>query len=349
MIRQLSRSFIHLFYFFCLISSSFVQAATLQDIAQRYAPVFYFHSQESYLPSSVDWYVNQVELRYQKNPVVPAGSLNLQNLAEWQPRSGEIIPKSLAEKDLALKIPDQNEDMIRIGDISSATCYTHPHYIDQGRAIEINYILFFPFNGQAFTHSKLINRLFFRFGVGFHEGDFEHITVRVSPDGSKVYGVYYSAHANEETWLTQDIPVTPQGQPLAYVALNTHANYPIAGTIHRRILTPEWIYKYFYIRKSWTPLLDLTDNKGPTLNCREKMTYLDPDHLNDHSWLSFNGRWGSKSSERYSSSGPGTFSHSDWFNNQEDINSTFNLNIKKLKFHSRPHTFSDPELIMDSK
>ena len=30
--------------------------------------------------------------------------------------------------------------------------------------------------------------------VGAHDGDWEHVTMRLSADGSKVLGVYYSAH-----------------------------------------------------------------------------------------------------------------------------------------------------------
>lgn len=30
--------------------------------------------------------------------------------------------------------------------------------------------------------------------VGAHDGDWEHVTMRLSADGSKVLGFYYSAH-----------------------------------------------------------------------------------------------------------------------------------------------------------
>lgn len=33
-----------------------------------------------------------------------------------------------------------------------------------------------------------------RLQVGAHDGDWEHVTMRLSADGSKVLGFYYSAH-----------------------------------------------------------------------------------------------------------------------------------------------------------
>jgi len=36
---------------------------------------------------------------------------------------------------------------------------------------------------------------------GSHEGDWEHITVRVSPDGEKIIGVYMAAHGWEGRWF----------------------------------------------------------------------------------------------------------------------------------------------------
>ena len=30
--------------------------------------------------------------------------------------------------------------------------------------------------------------------LGAHDADWEHVTVRLSPDGSRVLGIYYSAH-----------------------------------------------------------------------------------------------------------------------------------------------------------
>lgn len=326
MIRQIARCII---FFAFVLFSPFVSASSLDELAIRYAPIFQFQHQETYLPSSVEWYIHQVELQYNQSRVVPAGSLDPQLIADWQPSTGPNLTPEQKKMGLALKIPDRNQDMIRAGDISTAPCYAHAHYIDQGRGIEINYVLFFPFNGQVFTKSKLINRFFFHSGVGFHEGDFEHITVRLNSNGSKILGIYYSAHSNEETWLTRNFPTTPENRLVSYVALNTHAMYPYSGVIHRKVLTPEWLYKYFNIRRSWTPLIDITDGKGLALDCRQQMTLIHPEHPENHPWTSYYGRWGSKSSEYYSSRGPGTFTQSDWFLNREEIPTSSRLSIMK--------------------
>ena len=56
-------------------------------------------------------------------------------------------------------------------------------------ALEVNYMKFLAYNGSY----KL-------FGwipagdLGAHDADWEHVTLRLTPDGRRVLGVYYSAH-----------------------------------------------------------------------------------------------------------------------------------------------------------
>ena len=286
----------------------------LENLANTYAPVFKLHPREQYLPSSVDWYINRVSLQQNDQDIVSAGNLSAQLMAQWSDQN----TKSPSSAPLFLKIPESNEREIRAGHLQSAVCYAHPHWVDNGRFIEINYILFFPFNGQAFTKLSLINKAFRHYGVGYHEGDFEHITVRLSQDGSQIIGVYYSAHANEDTWVTQNIPFDQNHRILSYVSLNTHAMYPEAKTITRRVPAPEWIFKLVGKKRVWTPLVDITSSEGPELDCQKQMTYLNPDSPKTPEWLSFNGRWGNKSREKYSSAGPMTFSLSGWYNQSEN-------------------------------
>ena len=69
-------------------------------------------------------------------------------------------------------------------------------------ALEVNYMKFLAYNGSY----KL-------FGwipagdLGAHDADWEHVTMRLTPDGRRVLGVYYSAHrcAHSDLCLTQGL------------------------------------------------------------------------------------------------------------------------------------------------
>ncbi len=56
-------------------------------------------------------------------------------------------------------------------------------------ALEINYMKFLAFNGsyKLFGWIPAGN-------LGAHDADWEHVTLRLTPDGRRVLGVYYSAH-----------------------------------------------------------------------------------------------------------------------------------------------------------
>lgn len=56
-------------------------------------------------------------------------------------------------------------------------------------ALEVNYMTFLAFNGSY----KLFGWLYAG-NLGAHDADWEHVTVRLSADASRVEGIYYSAH-----------------------------------------------------------------------------------------------------------------------------------------------------------
>ena len=53
----------------------------------------------------------------------------------------------------------------------------------------MQYMTFLAYNGPY----KLFHWLYVG-PLGAHDADWEHVTVRLSPDGQDVRGVYYSAH-----------------------------------------------------------------------------------------------------------------------------------------------------------
>ena len=64
-------------------------------------------------------------------------------------------------------------------------------------ALEINYMTFLAYNG-----SYKIFGVIPAGDLGAHDADWEHVTARLSPDGSALLGVYYSAHrCYPHSWL----------------------------------------------------------------------------------------------------------------------------------------------------
>ena len=56
-------------------------------------------------------------------------------------------------------------------------------------AIEINYMKFLAFNGSYKPFGWIPAG-----ALGAHDADWEHVTVRLSPDAQHLLGAYYSAH-----------------------------------------------------------------------------------------------------------------------------------------------------------
>ena len=56
-------------------------------------------------------------------------------------------------------------------------------------ALEVAYMKFLAFNGSYRVFGWIPAG-----DLGAHDADWEHVTARLSPDGSELLGVYYSAH-----------------------------------------------------------------------------------------------------------------------------------------------------------
>jgi len=94
---------------------------------------------------------------------------------------------------------------------------------------DIQYLFFYPFNG--------------RLGAGgAHEGDWEHITVRVNHYADRIEKVYFSAHHHEGRWSYERSALNPAGYAVGatcghdgnqhvrvWVAKHSHACYPEPG------------------------------------------------------------------------------------------------------------------------
>jgi Vacuolar protein sorting-associated protein 62 len=96
---------------------------------------------------------------------------------------------------------------------------------------DLVYGFFYAYNGKAMNDYV---------GFGVHEGDLEHVVVRVDADQKTLLAVYYRQHKSSDPyngWYyppAPDAPVagsiffeaTSDGRPVVYSALCSHASYP---------------------------------------------------------------------------------------------------------------------------
>ncbi|CAL5225933.1 g8728 [Coccomyxa viridis] len=216
----------------------------LEEVIANNCPVFYFHPAEKYFPCTVQWFLERCELQVIRKgwrrrvlEVVEAvGKLDgerLKRAQEWF--EGQ---KGQRKKFLMLRLPNPRDRAGQPEQLNQIPIYAHVKELTDpqtGRrtALEVNYCKFLAYNGSY----KLFGWIYIG-EVGAHDGDWEHVTVRLSADASRVLGVYYSAHRHMDgVWRSaDDVPRGKDGRILAHIALNGHGSYPTAGFIPRNLL-----------------------------------------------------------------------------------------------------------------
>lgn len=187
-------------------------------LAITYAPQLRFHSDEDYFPSTIEDYLANCELKMKdergddRQVAFPA---TMQDLTKFNSSTSY------------LKIVNRE---IRKGNLDRATAYVH--ILQREQDFDIQYWFFYPWNSYPTVQIgpakiEIPN-------LGEHEGDWEHITVRVGRDDDNIRAVYFAAHGDKGRWAlppsshNNDRPkfkVTEDGRPIVWVAWHTHACY----------------------------------------------------------------------------------------------------------------------------
>ena len=201
---------------------------------------------------------------------------------------------------------------------------------------EIQYYFCYPFNGEEFNKGPS-----FLSSMGVHEGDWEHCTVRVTPDGEDMLALYCSAHSTEGQWYlkratnssSQDGWQTSEGRkgPIVWIGNGGHALWAWTGSHSRNVqadqLPASGLVSSFtnLVKVPEFILADETDNGGinwktwkNVVVCniwadplKKQIHKVDADSgrgvtlftQSDLFWLTFRGRWGT-----HYLPGPGTCS-----------------------------------------
>ncbi len=195
-----------------------------QALAERYAPILYFHPDEQNFLQDPNTYIQQSTLRQERDFW---GDKEVHGLGEVPPEELAGIGKDNEDADGQLFLDHQNEqlgDGIRAGDLANSKNL----YQYDSATNTITYHLFYSYNDGPPGLGDAQN----------HEGDWEKITVQLDSDFQPVE-VRYSAHSGldiSRSWA--DAP-KENGRPVSFVGQGSHANFPETG--HWETQAPSWV------------------------------------------------------------------------------------------------------------
>ncbi|XP_022749430.1 uncharacterized protein LOC111298929 [Durio zibethinus] len=195
----------------------------IQTLFQAYSPWIYFHPEETYLPSSVNWFFVNGALLYTKGeeskpvPIEPTGS----NLPQGGSNDGNYW--------LDLPIDEANKERVMKGDLQSSQVYLHVKPMLGATYSDIAIWVFYPFNGPAKAKVQLINIPLGK--IGEHVGDWEHVTLRVSNFNGELHSMYFSEHSGGSWVNASELEFQGGNKPCSYSSLNGHAMYSKPGLV----------------------------------------------------------------------------------------------------------------------
>ena len=210
-----------------------------QQLLTKFRPVVYLSSQEEYFPATVDWYLPLVEMTFKK------GSLGAVTAQEISTLVTDGVPSYLLPVSGTGSYTAANDYRLRI--VNGAAQYGITPYppaapqapiygavLDNTAMVstDLVYMFFYGYNGLAGNDV----------GIAYHEGDWEHIIVRLRPDHAGIVGIYYQAHGTSFTYSGWYYPPGTAGRqtyscfgsgantPIVYSAAESHASYTAPGT-----------------------------------------------------------------------------------------------------------------------
>lgn len=255
-------------------------------IEEKFLPILKLHPREDNQPSLVSWLLPRAELRFKghPSPILRKGEVTSYNL-DKQTFNGHSSGGGASVSDFYLDYPhDADLNATRHGNIDEFACYVH---ISRRSPLEIQYYFYYPYNGSIAPVLDIA-----------HEGDWEHITVRVNAQGTAADQIYYHAHDDQHSrWVPAAGHVNGDGRPIVYSAYHTHGCYPSAGSWPTAAPTVN----------------DETAEGGPEIDYYAEGGWrsLDvPAPLFD--WVNYNGKWGAPGATEASSGFPGPKYQPEW-------------------------------------
>lgn len=249
----------------------------VKAIIKEAAPKVYFRSDETFLPSSVDWFLSRATLKCSDGTSQPA--------SKGLPAGGSD------DHTYWLEIPSGD----RPGNLAGAVTYVNVKKSTYW--VDLQFWFFYPYNGagrarvqitDGLTDSNLSTSNVDLDPMGQHGGDWEHCTLRYQVASKKLLAVYLAQHSGG-VWLSPGELQYENGVPIVYASRHGHASYPSEGPNLTNTTTVNLtaVNVKFGLRND-------TD-KGQSLDCRSHFAVIGADFLTSFTppaWLEYKRRWG---------------------------------------------------------
>ncbi|XP_027083420.2 hypothetical protein At1g04090-like [Coffea arabica] len=194
----------------------------IHALFQTYSLLIYFHPQETYLPSSVNWFFSNGALLYTKGQESTPSPIKFQ---------GENLPRGGLDDGrywLDLPADETSKEKLKKGNFPSSEAYLHVKSMFGGTYSDIVIWIFCPFNGPGMLKFGPIDISLSK--LGEHVGDWEHMTLRISNFNGMLQKVFFSQHSSG-TWIDASFLEFQNGSNkfVAYSSLHGHAFYSKPG------------------------------------------------------------------------------------------------------------------------
>ncbi|XVF77904.1 hypothetical protein PTKIN_Ptkin14bG0085200 [Pterospermum kingtungense] len=196
----------------------------IETLFQAYSPWIYFHPDETYLPSSVNWFFVNGALIYTKGEESKPVSIDStgSNLPQGGSNDGNYC--------LDLPMDKASKDRVKKGDLHNSQVYLHVKPMLGATYTDIQIWVFYPFNGAA--KAKVLEFINIPLGrIGEHVGDWEHVTLRVSNFNGELHSVFFSEHSGGSWVNASELAFEDGNKPCTYSSLHGHAMYSKPGLV----------------------------------------------------------------------------------------------------------------------
>ena len=221
-------------------------------LAHRHRPVVFLHRDEPCMPCTPDWFTRHADLHHGDTVVATAEELSgellgneswleerrLKAIVQQQQQLMSASPPLLTQDGTsAPRRPRQSKAVrhqqynLRVrpahrgGEPPATLSVTVPmlcYVRDTPSHYELVYTFCYAYNAPY--------RVLALMWLGAHDGDWEHITVRVNKATDRISHIYYGAHGwRDGVWKAAGEFETDQSRPVVYIAKGSHACYPHAG------------------------------------------------------------------------------------------------------------------------
>lgn len=250
-----------------------------QELAEKYAPVLYFHAAELFRPQPVEGFIQNARLREQRRfwfDINILSNVSLSDLFDYQEQQ-YFLDTWYGNKRISEGINYTAQRAIyqrMLGStLNNTPVVTYAHIVrdEVNHQTSIQYWFFYYYNDW-------FNK---------HEGDWEMCQVILNQQSEPEWVVVAQHHGGtRRAWNT--VKVESGTHPVIYVALGSHANYFWGGEMYPNGMD---------IGSTRVEIIDRTGSYEPIipevrLIPEQKSVAEDPGGWSEWGWLFFGGRWG---------------------------------------------------------